>query len=108
MLKMDDVTIIAMALVAPVIVVSCGLFLDDDKKPLTVEPVKKKTTVNVLCIEGYEYIQNTVSGIGAYGTIYTQRFINTDNGLQAKICRDAEEKTDADIQAKDKTVQDFR
>lgn len=83
-----------MALVA---VVLCGLFyVEAQKPPLTVAPVIEKTTVNVLCIEGYEYIQNTVSGTGAYGTIYTQRFINTDNGLQAKICRDAEEKMDAD------------
>ena len=97
---MDKITLVAIA--APVAVVLCALFyIEAQKPPLTVAPVREKTTVNVLCIEGYEYIQNTVKGLGVRGTIYTQRFINTDNGLQAKICRDAEEETDADIQAKD-------
>lgn len=89
-MQINKTAINAMALVA---VVLCGLsYVEAQKPPLTVAPVMEKTTVNVLCIEGYEYIQNTVGGPGAYGAIYTQRFINTDNGLQAKICRDAEEK----------------
>ena len=87
---MDKITLVAIA--APVAVVLCGLFFEAQKPSLTVAPVEKKVTVNVLCIEGYEYIQNTISGSTMHGTIYTQRFINTDNGLQAKICRDAEEK----------------
>lgn len=87
--------IVLVALVVSTMVILCMSFYDDDAKPLTVKPVIEKTTVNVLCIEGYEYIQNTVSGAGVRGTIYTQRFINTDNGLQAKICRDAEEEMNA-------------
>lgn len=95
MLKMDKIILVAIA--APVVVLFCGLYYTEAQKPpLTVAPVIEKTTVNVLCIEGYEHIQNTISGGGVRGTIYTQRFINTDNGLQAKICRNAEEGTDAD------------
>lgn len=95
MLKMDKIILVAIA--APVVVLFCGLCYvkEAQKPPLTVTPVKKKVTVNVLCIEGYEYIQNTISGSTMHGTIYTQRFINTDNGLQAKICRNVEEETDA-------------
>ena len=91
---MDKITLVAIA--APVAVVLCGLFFEAQKPSLTVAPVEKKVTVNVLCIEGYEYIQNTISGSTMHGTIYTQRFINTDNGLRAKICRDIGEETDAD------------
>jgi len=90
----DKITLVAIA--APVAVVLCGLFFEAQKPSLTVAPVEKKVTVNVLCIEGYEYIQNTISGSTMHGTIYTQRFINTDNGLRAKICRDIGEETDAD------------
>lgn len=46
--------------------------------------------VNVICIEGYEYIQNLITGY-ASGVVYTQSFINTDEGLRAKVCRDAGE-----------------
>lgn len=88
---MDKITLVAIA--APVVVAFCGLFFANAQKPsLTVEPAKEKITINVVCVEGYEYIQNTVVGTGAYGIIYTQRFINTDNGLRAKICREPVEK----------------
>lgn len=91
---MDKITLVAIA--APVVVVLFGLFVTatQEESPLTVKPVKEKITINVLCIEGYEYIQNTTYGTGS--TIYTQRFINTDDGLRAKICRDVEEGIDAD------------
>ena len=88
---MDKITLAAIA--APVMVVLCGLvFTNVQKPPITVEQEKEKTIVNVLCIEGYEYIQNTIRGAGVSGKIYTQRFINTDNGLSAKICREPIEK----------------
>lgn len=50
----------------------------------------KSIKVNVLCIEGYEYIQNLITGY-ASGVVYTQSLINTDEGLRAKVCRDAGE-----------------
>ena len=50
----------------------------------------KPIKLNVICIEGYEYIQNLITGY-ASGVVYTQSLINTDEGLRAKVCHDAGE-----------------
>lgn len=91
---MDKISLVAIS--APILVVLCGFIFESQKPSLTVKSAKEKITINVVCIDGYEYIQNTISGSTMSGVIYTQRFINTDDRLRAKICRDTEKEADAD------------
>lgn len=82
----------AIIIVAGLVCGICFYFLIEEiSHSIATEKHTSSIKINVICIEGYEYIQNLITGY-ASGVVYTQSLINTDEGLRAKVCRDAGER----------------
>ena len=65
-------------------------FLGGCKDSDTATVTSSRGSYRVVCIDGYEFVQSHFTGyVGGFTTV--QFFVNTDEGLRAKVCRDAGE-----------------